>query len=57
MEVGRTGVLFWDTIVNESLPDCYADMGFRTVSTNPCGEIPLCLTTVAVFWPSIFILM
>ncbi|MDD3431472.1 MAG: ribonucleoside-diphosphate reductase, adenosylcobalamin-dependent, partial [Bacteroidales bacterium] len=36
------GVLFWDTIVNESLPDCYADMGFRTVSTNPCGEIPLC---------------
>ncbi|MDD2617998.1 MAG: adenosylcobalamin-dependent ribonucleoside-diphosphate reductase, partial [Bacteroidales bacterium] len=36
------GVLFWDTIVNESVPDCYADMGFRTVSTNPCGEIPLC---------------
>lgn len=36
------GVLFWDTIINESLPDCYADLGFRTVSTNPCGEIPLC---------------
>lgn len=36
------GVLFWDTIVKESIPDCYADLGFRTVSTNPCGEIPLC---------------
>ena len=36
------GVLFWDTIINESVPDCYADLGFRTVSTNPCGEIPLC---------------
>ncbi len=36
------GVLFWDTIINESIPDCYADLGFRTVSTNPCGEIPLC---------------
>ena len=36
------GVLFWDTITRESLPDCYADLGFRTVSTNPCGEIPLC---------------
>ena len=36
------GVLFWDTILNESLPDCYSDLGFRTVSTNPCGEIPLC---------------
>jgi ribonucleoside-diphosphate reductase alpha chain len=36
------GVLFWDTILKESLPDCYADQGFRTVSTNPCGEIPLC---------------
>lgn len=36
------GVLFWDTIIRESLPDCYADLGFRTVSTNPCGEIPLC---------------
>lgn len=36
------GVLFWDTIINESLPDCYADLGFRTISTNPCGEIPLC---------------
>ena len=36
------GVLFWDTILKESVPDCYADLGFRTVSTNPCGEIPLC---------------
>ncbi|HOP58603.1 MAG TPA: adenosylcobalamin-dependent ribonucleoside-diphosphate reductase [Bacteroidales bacterium] len=36
------GVLFWDTIIKESVPDCYADLGFETVSTNPCGEIPLC---------------
>ncbi len=36
------GVLFWDTILRESLPDCYSDLGFQTVSTNPCGEIPLC---------------
>ena len=36
------GVLFWDTITRESLPDCYADLGFKTISTNPCGEIPLC---------------
>ncbi len=36
------GVLFWDTIIRESIPDCYADEGFTTVSTNPCGEIPLC---------------
>ncbi len=36
------GVLFWDTIQRESIPDCYADLGFETVSTNPCGEIPLC---------------
>lgn len=36
------GVLFWDTIISESVPDCYADLGFKTVSTNPCGEIPLC---------------
>ena len=36
------GVLFWDTIERESIPDCYADLGFRTISTNPCGEIPLC---------------
>ena len=36
------GVLFWDTVQRESIPDCYADLGFRTVSTNPCGEIPLC---------------
>ncbi len=37
------GILFWDTIINESVPDCYADLGFKTVSTNPCGEIPLCV--------------
>lgn len=36
------GVLFWDTIIRESVPDCYADLGFKTISTNPCGEIPLC---------------
>lgn len=36
------GILFWDTIERESIPDCYADLGFRTISTNPCGEIPLC---------------
>ena len=36
------GVLFWDTILRESVPDCYSDLGYRTVSTNPCGEIPLC---------------
>ncbi len=36
------GVLYWDTILRESVPDCYADFGYRTVSTNPCGEIPLC---------------
>ena len=36
------GVLFWDTITREGVPDCYADLGFRTISTNPCGEIPLC---------------
>jgi len=36
------GILFWDTIATESIPDCYADLGFKTVSTNPCGEIPLC---------------
>lgn len=36
------GVIFWDTVINESIPDRYADLGFRTVSTNPCGEIPLC---------------
>lgn len=36
------GVMFWDTIIRESVPDCYADFGYRTVSTNPCGEIPLC---------------
>lgn len=42
MEIGEPGVLFWDTIIKESVPDCYADLGYRTVSTNPCGEIPLC---------------
>ncbi|WP_370478398.1 adenosylcobalamin-dependent ribonucleoside-diphosphate reductase [Tamlana flava] len=36
------GILFWDTIINESIPDCYANLGYKTVSTNPCGEIPLC---------------
>lgn len=36
------GILFWDTIIREAIPDCYADLGFQTVSTNPCGEIPLC---------------
>jgi ribonucleoside-diphosphate reductase alpha chain len=36
------GILFWDTVTNESIPDCYSDLGFKTVSTNPCGEIPLC---------------
>jgi ribonucleoside-diphosphate reductase alpha chain len=36
------GILFWDNIIKESVPDCYADLGYRTVSTNPCGEIPLC---------------
>jgi len=36
------GVLFWDTIIKESIPDCYSDLGFETISTNPCGEIPLC---------------
>lgn len=36
------GILFWDTIIRESVPDCYADLGYKTVSTNPCGEIPLC---------------
>ena len=36
------GILFWDTIINESVPDCYADLGYKTISTNPCGEIPLC---------------
>ncbi len=36
------GILFWDTVIRESIPDCYADLGYNTVSTNPCGEIPLC---------------
>lgn len=36
------GVIFWDTVIRESIPDCYSDLGFKTVSTNPCGEIPLC---------------
>ncbi len=36
------GLIFWDTVIRESVPDCYADLGFRTISTNPCGEIPLC---------------
>lgn len=41
-KVAEPGVMFWDTIINESIPDAYSDLGFRTVSTNPCGEIPLC---------------
>ena len=41
-KIAEPGVLFWDTITRESVPDCYADLGFRTISTNPCGEIPLC---------------
>jgi len=41
-KAAEPGILFWDTIIDESIPDCYADLGFRTVSTNPCGEIPLC---------------
>ncbi len=41
-ESAEPGILFWDTIIKESVPDCYADLGYRTVSTNPCGEIPLC---------------
>ncbi len=40
--LAEPGILFWDTIIRESLPDCYADLGYKTVSTNPCGEIPLC---------------
>ncbi|MDR2836272.1 MAG: adenosylcobalamin-dependent ribonucleoside-diphosphate reductase [Bacteroidales bacterium] len=39
---GDPGILFWDNIINESVPDCYADLGYKTISTNPCGEIPLC---------------
>ena len=42
LKSAESGVLFWDTILRESVPDSYADLGFRTVSTNPCGEIPLC---------------
>lgn len=41
-KAAEPGVLFWDTVLRESIPDCYADQGYRTVSTNPCGEIPLC---------------
>ncbi|MBE0641012.1 MAG: adenosylcobalamin-dependent ribonucleoside-diphosphate reductase, partial [Bacteroidales bacterium] len=41
-KTAEPGILFWDTVIRESIPDCYADQGFRTVSTNPCGEIPLC---------------
>ena len=36
------GILFWDQVIRESIPDCYADLGYKTTSTNPCGEIPLC---------------
>ncbi|MGI9160525.1 MAG: adenosylcobalamin-dependent ribonucleoside-diphosphate reductase, partial [Saprospiraceae bacterium] len=41
-QCAEPGILFWDTVLRESVPDCYADLGFRTVSTNPCGEVPLC---------------
>jgi ribonucleoside-diphosphate reductase alpha chain len=41
-EKAEPGILFWDNIINESIPDCYSDLGYKTVSTNPCGEIPLC---------------
>ncbi|MEK7253258.1 MAG: adenosylcobalamin-dependent ribonucleoside-diphosphate reductase, partial [Bacteroidota bacterium] len=41
-KAAEPGILFWDTIIRESVPDCYADLGYRTISTNPCGEIPLC---------------
>ena len=41
-KAAEPGILFWDTVINESIPDTYADLGFKTVSTNPCGEIPLC---------------
>jgi hypothetical protein len=41
-KVPSRACLFWDTVLRESVPDCYADLGFKTVSTNPCGEIPLC---------------
>lgn len=41
-KTAEPGILFWDNIIHESIPDCYADLGFKTVSTNPCGEIPLC---------------
>ena len=47
MESAEPGVLFWDTIIRESVPDCYADLGYRTVSTNPCGEYP-CVPTILV---------
>ena len=51
------GVLFWDTIIRESVPDCYADLGYRTVSTNLAVRFPYVLTTPAVCWLSIYILM
>lgn len=47
------GVLFWDTVIRESVPDCYADLGYRTISTNPCGRSPSVRTIVAACWRSI----
>ena len=51
MEIGRARRPFWDTIRRESVPDCYADLGFETISTNPCGEIPSAPMTAAACWP------
>jgi ribonucleoside-diphosphate reductase alpha chain len=48
------GILFWDTIIRESVPDCYADLGYKTVSTNPCGEFHFVHTIVAGYWLSIY---
>ncbi len=51
------GILFWDTIIKESVPDCYADLGYKTVSTNPCGEIPFVLMILVVCWQLIYFRM
>ncbi len=49
------GILFWDTIIRESVPDCYADLGYQTISTNPCGEIPSVHMIHAGCWRLIFL--